>query len=316
MTDQSTAFLGVDVAQDHLDLCGPNLSLHPTRITNAPRTILSLLRGLHRKHPGLHVVCEATGGCENALLQACWKLGVPISRLNPAWVRDFARSQGRLAKTDAIDASVLAAYGRAFHPKPTPEPSAAQQRLSQITARREDLKAMIVAETNRLDKLADPSLRRWLKNHLIVLQKQISQLDQLLEDTINADPLLRAKCDCLATTKGVGRLTAAVLLASLPELGTLSRHAAAALAGVAPFNRDSGNLRGKRSIRGGRPCARRALYMASLVASRYNPILRDFYQRLRANGKAPKVALTALMRKLVVHLNSCLKNIQPLPCQH
>jgi transposase len=313
MKDQSTVFLGVDVAQDHLDLCGDNLPSLPERITNASRTILTLLRRLHRKHPSLHVICEATGGCENALLQACWKLGVTVSRLNPAWARDFARSQGRLAKTDAIDASVLAAYGRAFHPQPTPEPSAAHQRLSEITARREDLKEMLGAETNRLDKIDDPTLRRWLQSHLKVLQKQLDQLDQLLEDTINADAQLRAKRDCLIANKGVGRLTAAVLLATVPELGTLSRNAAAALVGVAPFNRDSGSLRGKRSIRGGRSSARKALYMASLVASRYNPILHEFYQRLRDNGKAAKVALTAVMRKLIIHLNSCLKKLQTNP---
>jgi len=312
MNERSVKFVGVDVAKDHLELFGPGLKL-PTRLNNRPKTIAAWLRRLLASHPVIHVVCESTGGCENALLRACWQAKVPVSQLNPARVRAFARSQGLLVKTDAIDARVLADYGRLFTPAPTLEPSAQQVRLAELVARREDLKTQRVAESNRLSYLADVALRRMIKDHLRWLDRHIAQIEKLMEKTISEDPVLCHKREVLVATQGVGHLIAATLLADLPELGSLSRQAAPALAGVAPFNRDSGTLRGKRSICGGRATARKALYMAALVASRYNPILRDFYQRLLAKGKAPKVALTALMRKLVVHLNSQLKIHPPLP---
>jgi transposase len=188
--------------------------------------------------------------------------------------------------------------------------------LAELVARREDLKAQRAAESNRLSYLEDPTMRRMIKNHLRWFDTNIAQIEKLMVETITEDPVLRHKRQVLVATPGVGNLVAATLLADLPELGSLPRQAAPALAGVAPFNRDSGTLRGKRSIRGGRATARKALYMAALVASRYNPVLREFYQHLLSKGKAPKVALTALMRKLVVHLNSQLKihTRQPSQC--
>ena len=315
MKEESVKFIGVDVAKDHLELFSPGLKL-PAQLNNRPQTIAAWLRRLLVSSPAIHVVCESTGGCENALLRACWQAKVPVSQLNPARVRAFARSQGLLAKTDAIDARVLADYGRIFTPPPTPEPSASQVRLGELVARREDLKTQRTAESNRLSYLEDATLRRMIKEHLRCLDRHLAQIEKLMEKTISEDPVLRHKRQILVATRGVGNLIAATLLADLPELGSLPRQAAAALAGVAPFNRDSGTLRGKRSIRGGRANARKALYMAALVASRHNPILRDFYQRLLSKGKKPKVALTALMRKLVVHLNSQLKlhPPQPSPC--
>lgn len=315
MNEESVKFVGVDVAKDHLDLFSPGLKL-PTRLNNNPKTIAAWLQRLLVHHPVLHVVCESTGGCENALLRACWQAKVPVSQLNPARVRAFARSQGLLAKTDAIDARVLADYGRIFRPQPTPEPSAQQIRLGELVARREDLKTQRSAESNRLSYLQDPVLRRMIKSHLRWLDANIAQIEKLMAETISQDPVLRHKRQVLVATQGVGNLIAATLLADLPELGSLSRQAAPALAGVAPFNRDSGTLRGKRSICGGRATARKALYMAALVGSRRNPVLRDFYQHLLSKGQAPKVALTALMRKLVVYLNSQLKTHPPqlAPC--
>ena len=315
MKEEGVKFIGVDVAKDHLELYCPGLKL-PARLNNRPKTIAAWLRRLLVSGSAIHVVCESTGGCENALLRACWQAKVPVSQLNPARVRAFARSQGLLAKTDAIDARVLADYGRIFTPAPTPEPSAQQVRLGELVARREDLKTQRAAESNRLSYLEDPTMRRMIKEHLRWLDRHIAQIEKLMEKTISEDPVLRHKRQVLVATRGVGNLIAATLLADLPELGSLPRQAAPALAGVAPFNRDSGTLRGKRTIRGGRANARRALYMAALVGSRRNPILCDFYQRLLSKGKAPKVALTALMRKLVVHLNSQLKihTLQPTPC--
>lgn len=315
MKERSVKFIGVDVAKDHLELFSSGLKL-PTRLNNNPKTIVAWLRRLLVEHPEIHVVCESTGGCENALLRACWQAKVPVSQLNPTWVRAFARSKGLLAKTDAIDARVLADYGSVFTPKCTPEPSAQQVRLAELVARREDLKAQRAAESNRLSYLEDPTMRRMIKNHLRWFDTNIAQIEKLMEGTITEDPVLRHKRQVLVATQGVGNLVAATLLADLPELGSLPRQAAPALAGVAPFNRDSGTLRGKRSIRGGRATARKALYMAALVGSRCNPVLRDFYQHLLSKGKAPKVALTALMRKLVVHLNSQLKihTLQPSQC--
>ncbi len=315
MKEGSVKFVGVDVAKEHLELYCSGLKL-PTRLNNNPKTIAAWLRRLLVSCPAVHVVCESTGGCENELLRACWQAKVPVSQLNPTWVRAFARSKGLLAKTDAIDARVLADYGSVFTPKPTSEPSARQVLLAELVARREDLKTQRAAESNRLSYLENATMRRMIKSHLRWLDKHIAQIEKLMEETISEDPVLRHKRQVLVATQGVGKVVAATLLADLPELGSLSRQAAPALAGVAPFNRDSGTLRGKRSIRGGRATARKALYMAALVGSRSNPVLRDFYQRLRQRGKPGKVALTALMRKLVVHLNSQLKihTLQPSPC--
>lgn len=305
----SVKFLGVDVAKDTLQLFSRTLKV-PAQIENTPKAIAAWLKALGRHHSQLHIACESTGGYENALLRACWKVGVRVSRLNPARVRDFARCRGLLAKTDAIDAEAIAEFASTFPPQPTPEPSAQQILLNELVARREDLKTQRAAESNRSRDIQDKSLCRMLEKHLKFLDAQIKQIDQLIEDTISQDQEMSRKRDILVRTKGVGKTSAAILLSCLPELGTISGAAISALAGVAPFNRDSGTLRGKRSIRAGRATARKALYMCALVGSRTNSILKEIYQRLTSKGKPPKVALTALMRKLVVHLNSSLKTLQ------
>lgn len=304
----SVKFLGVDVAKDTLQLFSHSLKV-PAQIQNTPKAIATWLKALKPHHPQLHIVCESTGGYENSLLRACWKAGVRVTRLNPARVRDFARCRGLLAKTDAIDAKTIAEFASAFPPEPTPQPSPRQVLLTELVARREDLKTQRAAESNRSRDIQDKSLRRMLDKHLQFLDAQIQKIEELIEDTISQDQEMSRKRDILTQTKGIGKTSAAILLSSLPELGTLSGKAISALAGVAPFNRDSGTLRGKRSIRAGRATARKALYMCALVASRSNTILKQVYQRLVSNGKPAKVALCALMRKLIVHLNSSLKTL-------
>lgn len=308
----SVKFLGVDVAKDSLQLFCNGLKV-PAQIQNAPKAIITWLKGLHRDHSQLHIVCESTGGYENTLLRACWKAGVRVTRLNPARVRDFARCRGLLAKTDAIDAKAISEFASTFPPEPTPEPSPQQVLLGELVARREDLKTLRAAESNRSRDIQDKTLRRMLEKHLQFLDAQIKQVDTLIEETISQDQAMRQKREILVRTKGVGATSAAILLSCLPELGTISGEAISALAGVAPFNRDSGTLRGKRCIRAGRAVARKALYMCALVGSRANPILKEVYQRLISKGKPPKVALTALMRKLLVHLNSSLKILNSQP---
>jgi len=307
---KSTRILGADISAATIELCARELRL-PAQIPNTPKAIASLLKKLSGH--SIHIVCEATGGCERALLEACWKAGVPVSRLNPARVRDFARSQGLLAKTDKIDAKALCDYGSLLRPDPTPQPSPAQARLAELVARRQDLLDLRIAETNRLSTVRDPEVRRLARRLVKTLEGQIQAIEKLIQETIDSEPPLRARCQQLRETRGVGLIVSATLLATLPELGSVARNAIAALAGVAPYNRDSGTLRGKRCIRGGRLQARRALYMAALVASRQNPVLRAFYLHLRSRGKPAKVALTALMRKLLIHLNSCLKPLTLAP---
>jgi transposase len=311
-SNDSVKFIGVDVSKDTLELFSQSLKV-PTQIQNTPKAIASWLKVLGPHRAQLHIVCESTGGYENTLLRACWKVGVRVSRLNPARVRDFARCRGLLAKTDAIDAKTIAEFASAFPPEATPQPSPQQVLLTELIARREDLKTQRAAESNRSRDIQDKSLRRMLDKHLQFLDAQIKKIDQLIEDTISQDQDMSRKRDILTQTKGVGKTSAAILLSCLPELGTLSGASISALAGVAPFNRDSGTLRGKRCIRAGRATARKALYMCALVASRTNDILKTIYQRLVSKGKPPKVALTALMRKLVVHLNSSLKNLNSQP---
>ena len=310
MSHSPVHFIGADVSKDSIELAASGISV-PERIANSPKSIAAFLSKLVKSGVRLHLVCEATGGCERSLLQTCWKAQIPVSQVNPARVRDFARSQGWLAKTDRIDARVIARFGELFAPKPTPQPSAAQLRLAELVARREDLKSLRAAESNRRSSLQDPALLKLLREHLRLLDSQLKQIENLMAGILNENPEVGEKVLKLTQTRGVGLITALTLLATLPELGSLTRNAAAALAGVAPFNRDSGTLRGKRSIHAGRPRARKALYMAALVASRFNPILSAFYHQLIARGKAPKLALTALMRKLVIYLNSLLKPLSP-----
>jgi transposase len=298
--------LGLDIAKLTLDL-SPHPVLKHARYDNTRSGHRQLLRDL-AKIPGVHVVCEATGGYEHLLLQALHQAGIPVSRLNPRLIRDYARARGHLAKTDAIDAAVLADYGRRLQPAADPVPDPAHQRLAELVSRRRELQDLLQRERHRHEHHRDPFIAKAAQRLHTRLEKDLQKLDAEITRHQAASPELDRKVRRLTLVQGFGDTTARTLLAVLPELGTLKRGQAAALAGVAPYNHDSGPRRGQRHIAHGRPAARAALYMAALVATRFNPVLQPFYQRLRTHGKPPKSALAALMRKLVELANSLLKN--------
>ena len=256
------------------------------------------------------VLLEASGGLEVPLVAALAADAVPVVVVNPRQVRDFARATGKLAKTDSLDAAVLAHFAEAVRPPARPLRDAETQALNSLAARRHQVMTMLVSEKNRLSS-ATIAVRPRIEAHIAWLEQELDDLDEGLRQTLRQSPVWREKDDLLRTVPGVGEQLSLTLLAHLPELGTLDRRQIAALVGVAPFNRDSGTLRGKPTVWGGRARVRAALYMGALVASRFNPLIRDFYQRLLAAGKPKKLALTACMRKLLVILNSMLKHRSP-----
>ena len=302
---EAPLFVGIDVSKDRLDL-----AVRPTgearQVQHDGAGIGSLLHFLKEMRPQL-VVLEATGGMEMALAAELAAAGLPVVVANPRQVRDFARASGKLAKTDSLDAQVLAHFGETLQPKPRTLPDATTQELGALVTRRRQLVEMITAEGNRL-RTANRRVRPKLQEHIRWLQQNLEELEQDLDHTIRSSPLWKDKDRLLRSTPGVGPVLSMTLLCHLPELGALNRGEIAALVGVAPFNRDSGAYRGKRKVWGGRRQVRAALYMAALVATRYNPVLRAFYQRLCAAGKPKKVALTACMRKLLTILNVMVRD--------
>jgi transposase len=260
-------------------------------------------------------VLEASGGYETLVVGALAAAGLPVAVVNPRQVRDFARAIGQLAKTDPLDARVIALYAERVQPPIRELPDEQTRALRELCVRRQELIEMLLAERNRL-RLASPATRPEIAGHVDYLLKRIKQIDRDLDQAVRNSPLWRKKGELLTSVPGVGRVSRAVLLGLLPELGRLNRAEAAALLGVAPYNRDSGALRGRRMIRGGRPRVRRVLYVATVAAVRCNPVLRAYYLRLRAAGKPIKVALVATMRKLITILNAILKTNTPwrLPC--
>ena len=258
------------------------------------------------------VLLEATGGLELPLVAALAAAALPVVVVNPRQVRDFARATGTLAKTDALDAAVLAHFADAVRPSVRPLRDAETRVLNSLAARRHQVLTMLVSEKNRLGT-AISAVRPRIEAHIAWLEQELNDLDEGLRQTLRRSPVWREKDDLLRTVPGVGEQVSLTLLAYLPELGTLDRRQIAALVGVAPFNRDSGTLRGKRAVWGGRARVRAtlymgAMYMGAMVASRHNPVIRDFYQKLLATGKPKRVALVACMRKLLVILNSMLKH--------
>ncbi|MGH9669551.1 MAG: IS110 family transposase [Terriglobales bacterium] len=300
-------YLGLDIAKLTLDL-SPHPALRLRACANTPTGHRALIAGLRRLPGSVQILCEATGGYEHDLLAALHAAAVPVTLLNPRHVRDFARARGLLAKTDRLDAAVLAEYGRVFAPAATPAASPTQQRLAALVTRRQELLGLLTQERNRAEHHHQTDLARAARQLVATLQRHLTRLEAQLTALQQADAPLAARVQRLTGIQGVGQRTAWQLLAALPELGTLARGQAAALAGLAPYNHDSGPRRGQRHIGHGRPLARTALYMAALVAARCNPVLRPLYQRLRAAGKPPKVALVALMRKLVELANLLLKS--------
>lgn len=304
---QPIDYLGIDIAKDHLDL---HLDGRHLRVTNNPCGWKKLL-GLIRRHPRpCRAVCEASGPYHAGLVGALHQAGAEIAVVNPRAVRDFARATGTLAKTDKIDAALIVAFARATGPAPTPPADPVLEAIAQTLDLRNSLRDQRLANAQRLNQLHDPTLRARLRRLLTCLHNHIRQLEAHLRDIIAANPALRDKILCLTQTQGIGTLSAAALLAAMPELGSLNRNQAAALAGLAPFANDSGQHRGHRHIRAGRHAVRQALYMPALVAARRNPVLAPLYQRLIAQAKPPKVALTALMRKLLIHLNAQIRSLQ------
>jgi transposase len=304
-----SVFVGIDVSKDQLDI-----ALRPGEVrfreSNNDSGIQALIARLLSLKPQL-ILLEASGGYEILAAAFLRQAGLPAHIINPRQVREFARSTGKLAKTDKIDAAVLAHFAEALKPDLRPWPDEQQQELAALMSRRRQLVEMLVMEKNRLAMTFSPRVRRSLQTNLQSLKEQLQELEQDLDDFIRQSPIWLEKDQLLQSVPGIGPLTSQSLLAWVPELGTLNRRKIAALVGLAPFNRDSGQMRGKRTVWGGRARVRPPLYMATLAACRVNPAIRAFYLRLLAAGKSKKLALTACMRKLLTILNAILKQQQP-----
>ena len=296
-------YVGIDVAKAHLDVAS-RPGGDRWRVANDADGVATLVARLHESQPAL-VVLEATGGYERPVTAALTAAGLPVAVVNPRQARDFAKSTGKLAKTDALDAQALAHFAQAVQPPARPLPTVEAQVLAAILARRSQVVAMLTAERNRLPT-ALPPVRERIAAHIAWLEEELATIDGELAGVIREDPVWREHAALLRSVPGVGPVLATTLLADLPELGTLTRQQVAALAGVAPLNRDSGRRRGTRAVWGGRGRVRAVLYMATLAAARFNPVIKAFYVRLCAAGKAKKVALTACMRKLLSILNAML----------
>ena len=302
-------FVGIDVSQDQLEVHG-RPTAESWRVAADDAGVAALLDRLRALGVTL-IVLEATGGSETMAAVALAEAGLPLAIVTPRQIRDFARATGQLAQTDALDARIIAAFAEAVRPPVRPVPDEQARTLGELVARRRQLVEMLGAELNRRRAPRQPALRKQLDRHVAWLQAAVTQLDQDLQRVIRSTPLWRETEDLLRSVPGVGNVTACTLIAELPELGLLNRRAIAALVGVAPFARDSGTLRGRRMIVGGRATVRRTLYMATLTAIRRNPVMTAFYSRLRGTGHPAKVAQTAAMRKLIVMLNAILRDRRP-----
>ena len=309
MDRQESVYVGIDVAKDRLDVAllpaGESLA-----VGRDSAGLEALIERLGQLGPAL-VVLEATGGYEQVVSAGLAAAGLPVCVVNPRQIRDFARATGKLAKTDRLDALAIARFAQAVKPPARLLPDEQAQMLGELVARRRQVIEMIGMESNRLRQAKAKLVRRSIERLLAVFQAQLTALEAELDETIRGTPIWREREELLTSVPGIGDTTARAILAELPELGRLDRRQLAALAGLAPFNRDSGTRRGERHIRGGRASLRAALYMPTLVATRCNPPIRATYLRLRAAGKKPKVALTACMRKLLVILNAMLRDATP-----
>jgi len=301
----SELFIGIDICKDRLDVAD-DCNSRTWSVVNDDSGISSLVDQLKHLKPAL-IIMEATGGLETLLYSALTTSGLPAVIINPRQVRDFAKAIGKLAKTDAIDAHVLARFGAAVKPEVRPMKDDKTQELTALVTRRRQLIGMRTAEKTRL-KQAAKWIRKDIKANIKSLEKRLKKLEGDISKIIKNTPGWKEKDSLIQSVPGVGNVLSINLLSNLVELGKLSRRQIATLVGVAPLNRDSGKFRGKRMVWGGRAQVRAALYMAALSASQYNPVIKTFYQRLILKGKKPKVALTACMRKLLVILNTMVKN--------
>lgn len=301
-------FVGIDISKERLD-AAEHASGEHWSVTNDEKGIASLVKRL-KAMPATLTVLEATGKLEKAVVSALAKEKLPLAIINPRQIRDFAKSIGRLAKTDAIDAAVLARFAAVIRPEERPLRDQGAEALAELVARRRQLLNMIVAEKNRLQR-ASKSVSGRIKKHIQWMEKEVAVIDEDMETAIRDTPQWKQKDELIQSAPGVGPVLSTTLLATLPELGTLDRCQIASLVGVAPMNRDSGHFRGKRCVWGGRAQVRNVLYMATLAAIRFNPVIRVFHKRLIDAGKKNKVAITACMRKLLVILNAMVKNNSP-----
>ncbi len=307
-------YVGVDVSKARLDV-----ALLPMGesfvVSNDEEGLDELLGRLEGLHPTL-VVLEASGGFERPVVATLAAAGIAVAVVNPRQTRDFARATGRLAKTDALDAKVLARFAEAVRPAPKTPPDEEAREFSAVLARRRQIIAMMSAEKNRLGATASRSVSRRIEAHIRWLEKELARTDRDLDEAVEGSPTFKENEALLRGVPGVGPVLCRTLLAELPELGSLSPKQICALVGVAPLNRDSGTLRGRRSVWGGRGRVREALYMGALIATRHNPQIKEFYERLLSAGKPKKVALVACMRKLLVILNALMRDRTPWRCPH
>lgn len=309
MASSSERFVGIDVSKTSLDVHSrPDATV--AKFNNTPKGIAALLEWLASATPTL-VVLEATGGYENALVAALALRSLPVCLVNPKRVRDFAKALGRLAKTDILDAGVLAEFAERVRPPVRPLPDADTRKLQALMARRGQLVEMHSMESNRLATVTDRAIRRSIESILRALQKEIDKADRELDAAIQSSAVWKAKDELLQSIPGIGPVVSRTLLAQMPELGTLSREQVAALAGVAPVNRESGSWSGRRMIAGGRAVVRSMLYLGSHAARQGNAVLKAFADRLAVAGKAPKVIRIALARKLLIIANAVLRDNQP-----
>jgi len=309
ISTSASVFIGIDIAKAQLDI-----HVRPSgerfTVSRDQEGLDHLVLRCQALAPEL-IVMEATGGYETVVLANLTAAGLPALCVNPRQVRDFARACGRLGKTDRLDAEIIALFAERVRPELRPLPEAATQALGELAQRRRQIVEMISAENNRLKQTANTTVRGHIKANIAWLSQQLANINKEIDTVVKDSDRFSHKQDLLISVPGVGDNIARVLIAELPELGSLDRHKIAALVGVAPFSHDSGTHRGTRSIRGGRSTVRTALYMAAWVASKHNPVIKTFYQRLRAAGKAHKLALVACMRKMLTILNAMLRDNAP-----
>lgn len=308
MTTSSETYVGIDVSKDRLDVAVLG-NEGVWQVDNTPNGIAKLVQQIENLQPEL-IVVEATGGYQRGVVEALFLAGLPVAVVNPARVRQFARACGLLAKTDKLDAQVLAVFGQRVQPKLYEGKSEAEKQLSALLVRRKQVEEMLKAEQNRL-RTVSSSLRGSVERIITILKEEKKRLDEQIRELMNEQKAWQAQTQILTSAPGVGPVTTATLLAELPELGKMDRKKIAALVGVAPMNYDSGKKRGYRKTKGGRTDVRSVLYMSTLVATRYNPVIQAQYQHLLKRGKEKKVALTACMRKFLTILNAMMRDQQP-----
>jgi transposase len=302
-------FVGIDIAKDKVDVHLLPKAVHFI-CNNDAEGIASLIARLQEETPTV-IVMEASGGYEISLAGELGAEGLPVAVVNPRQVRDFAKGIGKLAKTDSIDAYVLARFAQTTRPEPKPLPTEDERQIRELVTRRRQLVDLRASEKNRLHRARNERVKRSIQKILKAIDEEIQDIDKDTDDLIKKSPLWRHDDDLLKTCKGIGSVTSRILLAKVPELGKISRQEISCLVGLAPLNKDSGKMRGKRMISGGRADVRSALYMAALAAIRYNPVIKPFFERLSATGKPFKVAMVACMRKLLVILNAMMKQKRP-----